>query len=92
MWSQGPLPREERGTERLGLGLRLPSRDPGPDPLSSTPPPTRLVSLFMYVSTTKQKPLIVRVGGMVKNKKDSVLTEFSFLLKSYKSFYHKPLL
>ena len=39
IWSQGPLPREERGTERLGLGLRLPSRDPGPDPLSCTPPP-----------------------------------------------------
>ena len=42
MCSQGPLPREERGTERLGLGLRLPSRDPGPDPLSCTPPPLGL--------------------------------------------------
>ena len=53
-WSRGPLPREERGTERLGLGLRLPSRDPGPDPLSCTPPPIGLCPLFMYVNTTKQ--------------------------------------
>ena len=93
MWSQGPLPREERGTERLGLGLRLPSRDPGPDPLSCTPPPIGLCHSSCMWFTTKQNIKLSGWVGWSRNKKDLIPNQiFLSSLNHTKSFYQKPLL